>query len=153
MQHRPQMLTMPNTARSNAPRPGISIQIAADALISRLDDLLVKNKRFIVLEKGEAIPPKKAKQLWGVLRTWPEYGRVLAIDLRRLQRLVPIVSLPRVLHFLVRQGVVLPGMGGVLTRQLMIDGWTGSRRRRYVVFVEKALVERAGILAREPMKI
>jgi hypothetical protein len=75
----------------------------------------------------------------------------VAVHLDRIRDLIgPAVDLRSVLRRLMRQEIVLPGIDGTLTRQVMIQGLTGSPRRRYVVFVEKALVERAGILAAVP---
>ena len=128
-----------------------SIQNAADALIVRLDELLVQGKRFVLLEKAQAIPPRKAELLWGVIRIWPRHGRIVAVHLNRIRHLIgPAVDLRSVLRRLMRQEIVLPGIDGTLTRQVMIQGLTNSARRRCVIFVEKALVERAGILAATP---
>jgi hypothetical protein len=151
MQHRPLMLTRSSKGCSNDRRTGMSIQDVADDLVFRLDELLVQGKRFVMLKKGESIPAKKAKHLWGVIRNWPRHGRIIAVDLKHLRILVsPAAILPSVLRFLMRKQIVLPGIDGTLTRQLMIGGLRGSERRRYVVFVEKALVERAGIIAATP---
>lgn len=150
MEHQSRMQTMSSKGLSKNRRTGMSIRGMADDLVSQLDEQLVRGKHFVLLEKGESIPKKKAEQLWGIIRIWPQHGRIVAIKLNHLHRLTPAAVLPKVLRFLVRQGIVLPGIDGTLTRQVMIQGRACSARRRYVVFVEKVLVERASTFAAIP---
>jgi Domain of unknown function (DUF927) len=131
----------------------VSIKDSADTLVRKLGGLLAEKKRLALIEKGASAPPEKAGQLWGVIRTTRKHGRVLAVDLDHLRSLVTVPAiLGTVLRTLVREGIVLPGRKGIPTRQVMITGLTGKVRPRYVLFVERALVERAGIAAAAPEK-
>ena len=118
----------------------VSPEEAALGLVQRLTQLMREGKRFAVVEKGQTVSAETAKPLWGVIRKTAKYGRVLAIDLDRLRALVvrPDILTPA-LDVLIHDGTALPGPKGNATRQLMISGLTGSKRRRYVLFVVKAL--------------
>ena len=120
----------------------IRAEDAAAALVHSLKRHLAETGRFPVIEKGQTVSAAQAAQLWGVIRTLPKYGRVIAVDRDRLRDLIkPATVLDKTLRWLVDHEVVLPGRRpGVSTRQVMIGSLTGDTRPGYVLFREEAVL-------------
>jgi hypothetical protein len=122
----------------------VSVNEATDALIRHLRKVVVAGERFPLMKKAQALSPKKAAQAWGVTKDVPKVGRVVLAPYSRIQRMVTPPAITRdVLTKLAHESVVRRAADGKLTRQTMIKGLSGSRRRRYVCFSRKALFDRA----------
>ncbi len=110
----------------------VSVQDATDDLTRRLRKLVTAGKRFPEIKKGKTLGAERARKAWGVVKVLPNGRRVVLIKLERLRDLVrPAAIVGQVLTELCNRGIALKS-GGKLTRQVMIQGFTGDKRRRYV---------------------
>lgn len=125
------MLTTYQSARASS----ISTDEATQFLIRRLVKLVNAGKRFPKIKKGQHLHPERASCAWGAVTTLPGTGRVLAVPLARVTALLrPFAVTDAVLRNLSKHGDILKSSDGKLTREIMLKGLTGSRRRRLVCF-------------------
>jgi Domain of unknown function (DUF927) len=118
-----------------------SVSEATDALIGKLREALTAG-HFPRLEKGQTMKPEDAGQAWGVTRTLSKHGPALIITLSRLQGLIsPRAISSAVVAELANRSILIKASDGKPTRQAMILGLNGSKRRRYVVLKLGALME------------
>jgi hypothetical protein len=117
-----------------------SMDEAAQGLVQHLQRLLQRGKRFPKLFKGEQLPENLTVRPWGVQRRVAGVGMALLVRLPKIEKLVnPRALTPGVLAKLEGDGIVRGGSDGKRTRQVMIDGLFGSKRRRFVCFKLKSL--------------
>jgi hypothetical protein len=113
----------------------VSVDEAADAFVRKLRKLVKKGKRFPKVRKGRALPQNKASPAWGAIVKLPNVGRVVACCHSRVESLVnPSAITQAVIRKLSSRGLVIKASDGKLTRQVMIKGITGKRRKRFVCF-------------------
>jgi hypothetical protein len=118
-----------------------SVSEATDALIGKLREALTAG-HFPRLEKGQMMKPEDAGQAWGVTRTLSKHGPALIITLSQLQNLIsPRAISSTVVAELANRGILIKAADGKLTRQTMIHGLNGSKRRRHVALKLGALME------------
>ena len=86
--------------------------------------------------------PEDAGQAWGVSRTLPKHGPALIITLSRLQGLIsPRAISSAVVAELANRDILIKASDDKPTRQAMILGLNGSKRRRYIALQLGALME------------
>ena len=118
-----------------------SVSEATDALIGKLRTALTAG-HFPQLEKGQTMKPEDAGQAWGVSRTLPKHGPALIITLSRLQGLIsPRAISSAVVAELANRDILIKASDDKPTRQAMILGLNGSKRRRYIALQLGALME------------
>jgi hypothetical protein len=118
-----------------------SVSEATDAVIGKLRSALTA-RHFPRLEKGQTMKPEAAGQAWGVTRTISNHGPTLIITLSRLQSLIsPRAISSAVVAELANRSILIKASDGKPTRQAMILGLNGSKRRRYVVLKLGALMD------------
>jgi hypothetical protein len=118
-----------------------SVSETTDALIGKLRTALTAG-HFPQLEKGQTMKPEDAGQAWGVSRTLPKHGPALIITLSRLQGLIsPRAISSAVVAELANRDILIKASDDKPTRQAMILGLNGSKRRRYIALQLGALME------------
>ena len=86
--------------------------------------------------------PEDAGRALGVTRKLATHGPTLLITLTQLKRLIrPGASCSAVLAELAKRGILIQSAEGKSTREMMICGLNGSKRRRYVALRLSALME------------
>ena len=109
-----------------------SVNEATDVLIVTLRQALAAG-RFPHLNKGQTLQPEAAGRAWGVAMKSAQ-GGVVVIRLRRLQGLVrPCQLIGAMIAEMAARKLLIKAPDGKNTRELMIRGLHGSKRRRYVV--------------------
>ena len=84
---------------------------------------------------------KHAGHALGVTRKLATYGPTLLITLARLKGLIgPGANSSEVLADLAKRGILIQSSEGKSTRETMIRGLDGSRRRRYVALKLSGLI-------------
>ena len=98
--------------------------------------------RFPRLDKGQSMKPEDAGRALGVTRKLATHGPTLLITLARLKGLIrPRANSGAVLADLAKRGILIQSPEGKSTRETMIRGLDGSRRRRYVALKLSALMQ------------
>ncbi len=122
-----------------------SVEEATNSLIDRLRQAL-SDCRFPPLKKGETLKPEDAGAAWGVTRKFARHGSLVLITLARLQSLItPRIISDVVIRELADSGILLKSPDGKTTREAMIQGLNGSRRRRYAALKLSRLMEEGGL--------
>ena len=86
--------------------------------------------------------PEDAGRALGVTRKLATHGPTLLITLARLKGLIrPRANSGAVLADLAKRGILIQSPEGKSTRETMIRGLDGSRRRRYVALKLSALMQ------------
>jgi putative DNA primase/helicase len=112
-----------------------------DALVSKIRKALTAG-RFPRLDKGQLMKPEHAGRALGVTRKLATHGPTLLITLEQLKGLIrPRVTSSAVLADLKKRGILIQSTDGKSTRETMIRGLNGSKRRRYVALKLSALME------------
>ena len=122
---------------------------AALAFVSETTDALVgmlrkelRDGRFPQLDKGQSLKPEDAGRALGVTRKLATHGPALFVTLTQLKGLIrPRGTSSAVLADLAKRGILIRSAEGKSTRETMIRGLNGSRRRRYVALKLSALME------------
>jgi putative DNA primase/helicase len=118
-----------------------SVSETTDALVGKIGKALTAG-RFPRLDKSQVMKPKDAGRALGVTRKLATHGPTLLITLTQLRRLIrPSASCSAVLAELARRGILIQSADGKSTRETMIRGLNGSKRRRYVALKLGALME------------
>jgi putative DNA primase/helicase len=119
----------------------VSADEAADNLINILRELVKAGERFPKLKKVEKLDAQQASRAWGAVVRLPNDERVLAVPKARLAELAkPSAITDAVVRVLCDRKLLVKSNDGKSTRQVMIKGWKGSNRSRYVCLKYKALV-------------
>jgi hypothetical protein len=112
-----------------------------DALVGKIRKALTAG-RFPRLGKGQTMKPEDAGRALGVTRKSPTHGPMILITLERLKDLIrPRATSSAVLTDLAKRGILIRSTDGKSTRETMIRGLNGSKRRRYVALKLSALME------------
>jgi hypothetical protein len=122
---------------------------AALASVSETTDVLLRNirkaltaGRFPRLDKGRTMKPKNAGRALGITRKLARHGPTLLITLAQLKCLIrPRATAAAVLGDLAKKGILIKSPDGKSTREMMIRGLNGSRRRRYVALKLSAIMQ------------
>ena len=86
--------------------------------------------------------PEHAGRALGVTRKLAKHGPALLINLTQLKGLIrPRATSSAVLAELAKRGILIQSPEGKSTRETMIRGLNGSKRRRYVALKLGALME------------
>ena len=85
--------------------------------------------------------PEDAGRALGVTRRLATHGPTLLITLTQLKRLIRPGASSAVLAELAKRGILIQSAEGKPTREMMICGLNGSKRRRYVALRLSALME------------
>jgi hypothetical protein len=110
-----------------------SVSETTDALLGTLRKEL-SDGRFPLLNKGQSLKPEDAGHALGVIRKVATHGPALFVTLAKLKGLLgPQGTSSSLLAELGRRGILVRSADGKSTRETMIRGLDGSRRRRYVV--------------------
>ena len=118
-----------------------SVSEATDAVIGELRKALTAG-RFPQLEKGQMIKPEDVGLAWGVTRKLATNGPTLLITLAQLKGLIrPRAISSSVIDDLAKRGILIRALDGKSTRETMICGLNGSKRRRYVALKLSTLME------------
>jgi putative DNA primase/helicase len=119
-----------------------SVSETTDALVREIRKALATD-RFPRLEKGQKImKPEDAGRALGVTRKLATHGPTLLITLDQLKGLIgPRAASSPVLADLEKRGILIQSTDGKWTRETMIRGLNGSKRRRYVALKLSALME------------
>ena len=118
-----------------------STRAATDALVSTLRKELIDG-RFPRLDKGQSLKPEDAGRALGVTRRLATHGPTLLVTLAQLKGLIrPRGSSSAVLADLAKKGILIQSAEDKSTRETMIRGLNGSRRRRYVALKLGALMQ------------
>jgi hypothetical protein len=97
---------------------------------------------FPQLAKGQIIKPEDVGLAWGVTRKLATHGPALLITLAKLRGLIrPRAISGSVLDDLTKRGILIKAPDGKPTRETMMRGLNGSKRRRYVALKLGALME------------
>jgi hypothetical protein len=97
---------------------------------------------FPRLDKGQTMKPEDAGRALGVTRKLATHGPTLLITLAQLKDLNrPRATSSAVLADLAKRGILIQSPDGKSTRETMIRGLNGSKRRRYVALKLSALME------------
>ena len=112
-----------------------------DALIGEIRKALTAG-RFPRLDKGQVMKPEDAGRALGVTRKLATHGPTILITLEQLKGLIrPRAISSAVLAELAKRGILIQSPEGKSTRETMIRGLNGSKRRRYVALKLSALME------------
>ena len=123
------------TIYKKARSTSVSIDEAADALVCKLRKLVKKGERFPKIKKGRELSSDEVSCAWGAVLALPNATRVVACPLARVVSLLrPSAIAQPVLCKLADRGLVLKSSDGKLTREVMLKGLTGKKRRRFVCF-------------------
>ena len=118
-----------------------SMSETTDALVGTLRKEL-SDGRFPRLDKGQSLKPEDAGRALGVTRRLATHGPALLVTLAQLKGLIrPRATSSAVLADLAKRGILIRSAEGKSTRETMIRGLNGSRRRRYVALKLSALME------------
>jgi uncharacterized protein DUF927 len=118
-----------------------SVSETTDALVGKIRTALTAG-RFPRLDKGQTMKPEDAGRALGVTRKLATHGLTILITLEQLKDLIrPRAASSSVLADLEKRGVLIQSTDGKSTRETMIRGLNGSKRRRYVALKLSALVE------------
>ena len=108
------------------------ISETTDALVGTLRKEL-RDDRFPQLDKGQSLKPEDAGRALGVTRKLATHGPALLVSLAQLKGLIrPRGTSSAVLADLAKRGILIRSAEGKSTRETMICGLNGSKRRRYV---------------------
>lgn len=122
----------------------VSIGEATDTLVAGLRKPVATGQRFAAVAKGQVVSPKQSATLWGVIRDFRRHKNVALIPYARFKHLVkPSAAASHVLSELGRRGVLVKGSDGKNTRQVLIKGFAGNTRARYVCLVGLAKPKRS----------
>ena len=112
-----------------------------DALVGKIWKALTAD-RFPRLDKGQIIKPEDAGRALGVTRKLATHGPAVLITLTQLKGLIkPRGTSSAVLADLAKRGILIQSPEGKSTRETMIRGLNGSKRRRYVALKLSTLME------------
>ena len=118
-----------------------SVSETTDALVGKIRKALTAG-RFPPLDKGQIMKPEDAGRALGVTRKLATHGPTILITLEQLQGLIrPRATSSPVLADLAERGILIQSTDGKSTRETMIRGLNGSKRRRYVALKLSALME------------
>jgi putative DNA primase/helicase len=118
-----------------------SVSETTDALVCKIRKALTTD-RFPWLDKGQIIKPEHAGRALGVTRKLATHGPTVLIALPQLKGLIkPCATSSAVLADLAKRGILIKSPEGKSTRETMIRGLNGSKRRRYVALKLSALME------------
>ena len=102
----------------------------------------LRDGRFPQLDKGQSLKPEVAGRALGVTRKLATHGPAVLVTLAQLKGLIrPRGTSNAVLADLAKRGFLIQSAEGKSTRETMIRGLNGSRRRRYVALKLSALME------------
>jgi putative DNA primase/helicase len=117
-----------------------SVSETTDALVAKIRKALTDG-RFPRLDKGQIMKPEDAGRALGVTRKLATHGPTLLIPLAQLKGLIrPRATTSAVLADLAKRGILIQSSDGKSTRETMIRGLNGSKRRRYVALKLSALM-------------
>ena len=118
-----------------------SVSETTDALVGKIRKALTGG-HFPRLDKGQTMKPEDAGRALGVTRKLAIHGPTLIITLAQLKGLNrPRATSSAVLADLAKRGILIPSPDGKSTREIMIRGLNGSKRRRYVALKLSVLME------------
>ena len=118
-----------------------SVSETTDALVGKIRKALTAD-RFPRLDKGQNIKPEDAGRALGVTRNLAAHGPAVLITLKQLKGLIrPRGTSSAVLAELAKRGILIQSPEGKSTRETMILGLNGSKRRRYVALKLSTLME------------
>ena len=118
-----------------------SVSETTDALVGKIRKALTAG-RFPPLDKGQIMKPEDAGRALGVTRKLATHGATILITLEQLKGLIrPRATSSPVLADLAERGILIQSTDGKSTRETMIRGLNGSKRRRYVALKLSALME------------
>ena len=118
-----------------------SVNETTDALVGKIQKALTAG-RFPRLDKGQTMKPEDAGRALGVTRKLATHGPTILITLEQLKGLIrPRATSSSVLADLEKRGILIQSTDGKSTRETMIRGLNGSKRRRYVALKLSALME------------
>ena len=111
-----------------------------NALIGKIWKALTAG-RFPRLDRGQSMKSQHSGHALGVTRKLATYGPTVLITLARLKGLIgPDANSSEVLADLAKRGILVRSAEGKSTRETMIRGLDGSRRRRYVALKLSGLI-------------
>ena len=135
-------LGAPSVPFTGATRAALTpVSETTDALVGKIRKALITD-RFPRLDKGQIIKPEDAGRALGVTRKLATHGPAVLITLTQLKSLIrPRGNSSAVLADLAKTGILIQSPEGKSTRETMILGLNGSKRRRYVALKLSTLME------------